>query len=97
MIMKIIGFAAAVCLVLALSGCAGTSFSYDDARKVQIGMTEEQVTQIMGPPYSVVSRADGQMWIWSHANGMTGASRVISFRLMDGKVVEVPTIPTSFK
>ncbi|AMB79819.1 hypothetical protein AV641_12410 [Pseudomonas fragi] len=89
-------FAVAV-LALVLSGCAGTSFSYDDARKVQVGMTEDQVTQIMGPPYSVVSRADGQMWVWSHANGMTGASRVISFRMLDGKVVEVPPIPTSFK
>ena len=95
--MRIIGFAAAAFLALVLSGCAGTSFSYDDARRVQIGMTEEQVTQIMGPPYSVVSRADGQMWIWSHANGMTGASRVVSFRMVDGKVVEVPAIPTSFK
>lgn len=96
-VMRISRFFAVVALALALSGCAGTSFSYDDARKVQVGMTEEQVTQIMGPPYSVVSRADGQMWIWSHANGMTGASKVISFRLVDGKVVEVPAIPTSFK
>ncbi|MBY8946367.1 outer membrane protein assembly factor BamE [Pseudomonas sp. SH10-3B] len=95
--MRFFSFAAAAVLALVLSGCAGTSFSYDDARKVQVGMTEEQITQIMGPPYSVVSRADGQMWIWSHANGMTGASRVISFRLVDGKVVEVPTIPASFK
>lgn len=95
--MRIISFAAAAVLVFVLSGCAGTSFSYDEARKVQVGMTEDQVTQIMGPPYSVVSRADGQMWIWSHANGMTGASRVISFRMLDGKVVEVPTIPSSFK
>ena len=95
--MRFFSFAAAAVLALVLSGCAGTSFSYDDARKVQVGMTEEQVTQIMGPPYSVVSRADGQMWIWSHANGMTGASRVVSFRMVDGKVVEVPTIPTSFK
>ena len=66
-------------------------------RLVQVGMTEGQVTQIMGPPYSVISRTDGQMWVWSHANGMTGASRVISFKMMDGKVVEVPPIPTSFK
>lgn len=95
--MRFFSFTAAAVLALVLSGCAGTSFSYDDARKVQVGMTEEQITQIMGPPYSVVSRADGQMWIWSHANGMTGASRVISFRLVDGKVVEVPTIPASFK
>lgn len=79
-----------------LASCAGTDFSYDEARKVQIGMTEDQVVQLMGPPYSVVSRADGQMWVWSHANGMTGASRVVSFKMKDGKVVEVPTIPSSF-
>ncbi|KAF2395376.1 outer membrane protein assembly factor BamE domain-containing protein [Pseudomonas frederiksbergensis] len=90
-------FAVAAVLAMVLSGCAGTDFSYDEARRVKVGMTEDQVTQIMGPPYSVVSRADGQMWIWSHANGMTGASRVISFRMVDGKVVEVPTIPSSFK
>ena len=90
-------FAAATVLAIVLSGCAGTSYSYDDARKVQVGMTEDQVTQIMGPPYSVVSRTDGQMWVWSHANGMTGASRVISFKMLDGKVVEIPPIPTSFK
>jgi len=95
--MRIINFVAAVGLALVLSGCAGTNFSYDEARKVKIGMTEDEVTQIMGPPYSVVSRADGQMWVWSHANGMTGTSRVISFRMVDGKVVEVPTIPASFK
>lgn len=95
--MRALKFAVAAALVLTLSGCAGTSFSYDDARLVQVGMTEDQVTQIMGPPYSVISRTDGQMWVWSHANGMTGASRVISFKMMDGKVVEVPPIPTSFK
>ncbi|MBJ2345588.1 MULTISPECIES: outer membrane protein assembly factor BamE domain-containing protein [Pseudomonas] len=83
--------------LITLSGCAGTDFSYDEARKVQVGMTEEQVVQLMGPPYSVVSRADGQMWVWSHANGVTGASRVISFKIKDGKVVEVPPIPASFK
>lgn len=95
--MRTTALALVLAALLALSGCAGTDFSYDEARKVQVGMTEDQVVQIMGPPYSVVSRADGQMWVWSHANGMTGASRVISFRMKDGKVVEVPPIPASFK
>ncbi|MCX2546497.1 hypothetical protein [Pseudomonas sp. COW5] len=89
--------AATAVLALALSGCAGTDFTYDEARKVKAGMTEDEVTQIMGPPYSVVSRSEGQMWVWSHANGMTDASRVISFKMVDGKVAEVPTIPASFK
>lgn len=95
--MRILIGVVAVALLLSLSGCAGTDFSYDEARKVQLGMTEDQVVQLMGPPYSVVSRADGQMWVWSHANGMTGASRVVSFKMKDGKVIEVPPIPTSFK
>ncbi|MDF9893477.1 UNVERIFIED_ORG: hypothetical protein OKW25_002624 [Pseudomonas vranovensis] len=88
---------AVVALAAVLGGCAGTNFTYDQARQVKVGMTENQVVELMGPPYSVVSRADGQMWIWSHANGMSGASRVVSFRMVDGKVVEVPTIPASFE
>lgn len=90
-------FISAVVVVLALTGCAGTDFSYDEARRVKLGMTEDQVVQLMGAPYSVVSRADGQMWVWSHANGLTGASRVISFKFKDGKVIEVPPIPSTFK
>ncbi|UVL26835.1 outer membrane protein assembly factor BamE domain-containing protein [Pseudomonas donghuensis] len=90
-------FVAVVALAAVLGGCAGTNFTYDQARQVKVGMTEDQVVELMGPPYSVVSRADGQMWIWSYANGMSGASRVVSFRMVDGKVVEVPIIPTSFE
>ncbi|QPG62056.1 outer membrane protein assembly factor BamE [Pseudomonas sp. BIGb0427] len=88
---------AVAALAAVLGGCAGTNFTYDQARQVKVGMTEDQVVELMGPPYSVVSRADGQMWIWSHANGMSGSSRVVSFRMIDGKVVEVPTIPASFE
>lgn len=88
-------FAALVMIVLA--GCAGTNFSYDRARQVQVGMTEAEVTKIMGPPYSVSSAGGSQMWIWSHANGMTGSSRAVSFKMQDGVVVEVPQIPASFK
>ncbi|RMM55062.1 hypothetical protein ALP96_00269 [Pseudomonas savastanoi pv. glycinea] len=97
MIMKWILKAYVLASIALLAACAGTDFSYDAARKVQLGMSEDQVVQLMGPPYSVVSRVDGQMWVWSHANGMTGASRVVSFKMKDGKVVEVPTIPSSFK
>lgn len=81
-----------------LTGCAaGTPFTYDSARQVKIGMTEAEVVSLMGNPYSVTSRNDEQMWVWSHANAMTGASRVVSFKMKDGKVVEVPTIPASFQ
>lgn len=90
-------FVAVAVLAAVLCGCAGTNFTYDQARQVKVGMTETQVVELMGPPYSVVSRADGQMWVWSHANGMTGSSRAVSFRMVDGKVVEIPAIPATFE
>ena len=85
------------CLLMAvLSGCAGTSFSFDQARNVEVGMTEAEVISIMGSPSSVFSRGDHQMWVWSYANGLTGTSRAVSFKMVDGKVAELPAIPNSF-
>jgi hypothetical protein len=83
-------------LFVLLAGCAGTNFSFDNAARVKPGMTEAQVTQLMGRPYSVVSRGDSQMWIWSHANGFSGSSKTISFEMSEGRVVSVPVIPSSF-
>lgn len=84
-------------LVAALTGCAGTNFDFSKARQVQVGMTEAQVTSLMGPPYSVVSKEGTQIWIWSQANGFTGSSKSISFIMRNGKVESVPAIPESFK
>jgi len=56
-------------------------------------MTEQQVTKLMGRPYSVVSKGEEQIWIWSQANGLTGSSQSVSFIMRDRKVVSVPTIP----
>lgn len=86
----------AVLALTMLAGCAGTNFSYDNARQVRVGMTEAELTALMGRPYSVSARGDEQMWIWSRANGFTGSSRAVSFKLKDGRVVEVPPIPDSF-
>ncbi|TWI52985.1 Beta-barrel assembly machine subunit BamE [Pseudomonas duriflava] len=88
-------FLAAVALAGAISGCAGTSFDYSQARQVKVGMTEAEVVQIMGRPYSVVSRGDEQMWVWSHANVFAG-SKAVSFKMKGGKVIETPSIPSSF-
>lgn len=83
-------------LAAAAAGCAGPRFSFDDARRVQVGWTVEQLQRAMGRPYRVVSRHDSQIWIWSHANGMTGAARSVSFVVRDGAVVVTPAIPTDF-
>lgn len=91
-------FVVPLAAALALSSaCAGTQFSYAQARRVEVGMTEAQLAARMGRPYSVVSRPEGQLWIWSHANGFSGSSKAVSFLLKDGVVVQVPEIPASFK
>lgn len=90
-------FLASLFLVATLSGCAGSPFTYDQARQIKVGMPESQVSEIMGRPYQVVARGEEQMWIWSHANGLTGASQAISFKMKDGRVAEVPVIPASFQ
>jgi outer membrane protein assembly factor BamE (lipoprotein component of BamABCDE complex) len=91
--MKLKALVLAACLTLA--ACAGTPFSFDDARQVKLGMSEEQVTALMGRPYMVASKPDGQVWIWSYASGLGGA-QVVSFKMADGHVTEVPNIPSSF-
>jgi len=82
-----------------LAGCAtaGREVNWDKARQVKVGMSEAEVTALMGPPYMVSSRDGGQRWIWTYANGFTGASSTMTVDWKDGKVVSVPAIPTSFK
>jgi len=80
-----------------LTSCAGSRFSYKNARQVEVGMNEAQITQLMGAPYSVVSKGDTQTWIWSYANALTGRSQAVSFIMKDGKVESLPTIPSSFR
>ena len=84
-------------VVALLTACAGTKFSFDQARQVKVGMSEAEVTELMCKPYMIKSQGDTQIWIWSHANGMTGGSQMISFEMKAGKVESVPTIPASFK
>jgi outer membrane protein assembly factor BamE (lipoprotein component of BamABCDE complex) len=84
-------------IALALAACAGTNFSFDNARQVQVGMTEAQVTQLMGAPYMVTTKGEQQIWVWSHVNGLTGGSQSVTFTFKDGKVTTVPVIPQSFK
>jgi hypothetical protein len=85
---------AAVCVFFA--GCAGSSFKFDDARRVEVGMTEAQLIDRMGDPYKKIGQKDHEVWIWSHANALSGNSQSVSFIMKDGKVIGLPTIPKSF-
>lgn len=87
----------ATALAIVLSGCAGTSINWNDARQLRAGMTEAEVTELVGRPYAVTSRGQDQIWIWSHANGMTGSSQSMSVVMRGGRLVDAPTIPEAFR
>lgn len=88
---------ASVIVALSLVACAGTPIDWDQARKIQPGMTEQQVLELLGKPYMVRSAAEGQTWIWSHANTLTGDVRSLSIVMKDGVVERAPSVPSFYK
>ena len=91
---KILFILAAVAL---LTGCAGTYFTFDNARQVKIGMSASDVEKILGKPYMVTTQSTNDIWVYSFAEGFAGTSKSVSYVFTDGKVTEVPRIPKSFK
>ena len=94
-------------IVLAISmfvmnGCAGKSFTWDDAETVKVGDTAEVVVKKMkGKPYMIkAAEVDGkasEVWVWAFASGLTGTAKSVSFVLTDGIVTKVPTITENIK
>jgi len=84
-----------LCLIAAstlLCGCAGTYFTFDQARRVEVGMTEAELQNTMGSPNLVTARGNNCIWVYSFADGF-GRARSVSYVLSGGKVIEVPCIP----
>ncbi|HFC8542723.1 TPA: outer membrane protein assembly factor BamE [Neisseria weaveri] len=88
---------AAILLISFLTACAGTNFKWDNARQIKQGMTEQEVVNLLGTPTMTTSRSDGLVYVWSHANGMTGSVKSVSVVFQDGKVVSVPNIPANYR
>lgn len=91
----LIKFVPAVLIVALLVACAGTPFKWADARQIEAGMTPAQVTQLIGPPYSVTAAGDKVIYTWSYV-GVFGSSEALSVVFKNGKVVAPPPIPASF-
>lgn len=83
-------------LLSLLAGCAsaGTSFEWDNARKVSVGMSEAELVALMGKPNSVATTGDSQQWTWIHVTAGLGgtSSRRVSFGLKNGRVSAVPNL-----
>lgn len=83
-------------VALVFAGCVGTHFNFDEVRQVQPGMTEQQVQQIMGKPNVVTAQGNRIRWVYAYGTAVgTGASA--SFVFENGRVVEVPVVPASFR
>lgn len=83
-------------LCTALTGCAGTPFSWASARQVKLGMTTKQVLDILGEPTSAAWRDNNtQVFVWVDSNAFTGVKSFSVF-FTDRKVSSVPPIPDGY-
>jgi len=79
------------------AACAGSDFQWDQARQIQPGMTEDQVSAVMGPPSDVRTQTYGVTWTWAYLNPRQGSARGVSVAFRDGRVVYGAGVPESFK
>lgn len=79
-----------------LSACAGSgAIKWDDARQIKIGMTEKEVTKLMGNPYQIQVVGEKDRWVWVNVVAFGGVSKMTA-EFKNGVVVEVPRVPESF-
>lgn len=83
-------------LPAALAACAGTNFSWDKARQLEVGMKPADVEAIMGPPNNVKSTPEGMIWVWVWVN-LTSETRTLSVVFKNGVLAKVPEIPDSYR
>jgi len=81
---------------LLFAGCVGTPFKWSDARRIEVGMTTQQVESILGKPLTMASKEDREVWAWNYGTGL-GNGGYFAVEIKDGKVVEVPKIPEKLK
>lgn len=87
----------ALILMFVTGTAEAKKIKWDDARKIQIGMTTTEVTKLMGKPYQISTNAEVVRYLWISINAFTGSSRSLYIDFIDGKVAAVPVIPPEFK
>ena len=81
---------AASLLIVVAAACVsrGRNFSLDDARRVELGMTEAEVTAIMGEPTNTSIDLTGELWMWIYVDpGLN--SKSFAVKVKDGKVIHI--------
>ncbi|GLT20806.1 hypothetical protein GCM10007933_02580 [Zoogloea oryzae] len=83
-------------LALTLAACAGSPFKWDDARKIQPGMTPTEVSQLLGPPTAVRASGETVSYVWAYVSSVSG-SRTLRVDFKDGHVIKAPPIPPELR
>ena len=80
------------CSILMFAGGAcisrGRNFDLDDARRIELGMTEDQVTEIMGEPTNTSIDLTGELWMWIYVDP-TMNSKSFAVKVKDGTVIYI--------
>jgi outer membrane protein assembly factor BamE (lipoprotein component of BamABCDE complex) len=84
------------CALVLFSACVGTTFNWDTARQVRVGMTKAEVQQVMGKPYLISTAGEDEVWTWAYGTGL-GNGAAFKIILRDDKVTQVPKIPAELK
>lgn len=82
----------AVMAVFVATACAsrGPNFRMEDAQRVKIGMTQNEVVQILGSkPSDVHVTAGSELWMWIHVvvTAVGSESKSFAVKFVDGKAV----------
>ena len=96
--MNSIKYLFSIVLCVLLAACAGTAFKWSDARRVQVGMSKQEVTSIVGAPNRVAAIGDDNtryVWVW--VNSFSGTRTLVIDFDKDGKVIKAPPIPDEFQ
>lgn len=82
---------AALAFALVLSACAtANNYQWEDSAKVHAGMTEAELMAILGTPQERAQDGNLAVWTWTF-NSASHGTRIVTFRLLNGKVVERAT------
>jgi len=81
-------------LALLLAACAtvGRDFSFEDAQRIKLGMTEAQVVQIMGKPTNKSIDGTGELWMWIYVTSTIGSppnSKSFAVKIKNGEVIYI--------
>ena len=89
---KILGIGAA----LMCAGCVsmGTDYEIDAVDRLEVGMTKQQVIEVLGQPNQIIDYDDGsQRLVWVHSTGSMFGANARSVGLPfgpDGTLTDIP-------